>query len=81
MVVGTRVGKLASLETIADKGTAVGFVAKRVNVILGVDDVLAVTVVVPLPLADTEALPELEGVGPVVTWLEDDGRELELEGA
>ena len=56
MVVRARVGPLGSLETIEAKGTAVGFVDKRVMVILGVDDVLAVT----------EPLTVVEGTVPVV---------------
>lgn len=86
VVVSARVSKLASLETIEAKGTAVGFVDKRVKVILGVDEVLAVTETPPLagtepPLAGTVPLAELEGVGPVVIGLVDDVCEVELEGA
>jgi hypothetical protein len=78
VVVRARVGRLGSLETIEAKGMAVGFVAKRVTEILGVDDVLAVTVVLP----DTVELPELEGAGPVVLGLVDELEcELELEEA
>lgn len=57
VVVRARVGPLASLETIEAKGTAVGFVDKRVTVILGVDTVLVVTV---------EPLTGMEGMEPDV---------------
>jgi len=63
-VVRVGTGKLDSVETIADKGTAVGFVAKRETEILGVDEVLVATV--------TVGLAELEEAGPDV-----DGCELE----
>jgi len=74
VVVRTGIGKLGSLETIEAKGTAVGFVAKRVTEILGVDDVLVDTV--------TVELPELEEEEPVVIELLDECElELELEEA
>jgi len=56
-----RVGPLGSLETIEAKGTAVGFVDKRVILILGVDDVLAITV--PLAVVEGEGtVPEVDDV-------------------
>jgi hypothetical protein len=55
------VGALGWLETIEAKGTAVGFVAKRVTVILGVD-VVAATVTEPLTVAEG-TFPEIDDEG------------------
>ena len=72
VVVRARVGTRDSLGTMEAKGTAVGFVAKRVKVTLGVDDVLPVAV----GLAELE-IEEPDVIEPDVT--EPEGDEVGLD--
>lgn len=71
MVKRAMVGPLGWLETMEAKGTAVGFVAKRETVILGVDIVAVVAVV-------TEPLTVAEGTFPKI---DDGGAPLEVDTA